>query len=182
MNEPIIAYDICPGNLPLNKIAQRLGKPYDNKGLFASQGIVDKDLLAKLNSLVYYTLFNPKSLGTEWLEAHFIPLMNVDISPKNTLRTITEHIAIQISSELNHHKTKSVMITGGGAKNSFLIERISALYTGEIKIPTEEIVDFKEAIIFAFLGVLYLAKQSNCLASVTGAKKDVIGGVLHLPN
>ena len=171
LNEPIIAYDICPGNLPLNKIAQKLGKPYDDNGQFASEGTQDLNLLAKLNALTYYTLSNPKSLGTEWLDAHFYPLLDEQISPKDTLRTLTEHVAAQISSELNRQQAKSVMITGGGAKNSFLIERVSASYTGKIKVPSEKIIDFKEAIIFAFLGALYLAKQPNCLASVTGAKK-----------
>ena len=181
LNKPTIAYDICPGNLPLNKIALQLGKRFDSEGKFASQGNLDYELLEQLNKLEYYNRPNPKSLGTEWLEAHFLPLIEKPQSPKDLLRTLVEHIAIQITNELHRNNVSTVMITGGGAKNQFLLDRISSLFNGEIKVPSTKLVDFKEAIIFGFLGALYLAKQINCLSSVTGAKNDVIGGVLHLP-
>jgi anhydro-N-acetylmuramic acid kinase len=135
-----------------------------------------------LNQLEYYQLNNPKSLGTEWLENSFYPLIKFDKDIENNLRTVIEHISFQIATTLNQNNLKSVFITGGGAKNIFLIERLKHYFKGEIIIPEDKIVDFKEAIIFSFLGALYLNKSSNTLASVTGAFKNVIGGVYHVPN
>jgi anhydro-N-acetylmuramic acid kinase len=64
----------------------------------------------------------------------------------------------------------------------FLIERIQHYFKGEIIIPNQTIIEFKEAIIFAFLGALYLEKQTNTISSVTGASRNVVGGVYHIPN
>ena len=177
-----IAYDICPANLPLNRFAQLLGKPYDAHGDFARQGKLNIALLEKLNELSYYSQKAPKSLGIEWLKRHFMPLIDQNASLDDTLRTIVEHVSFQIASELDKFNKSSVFITGGGAKNTFLIERIQHHFTGEIKIPTMEVVDFKEALIFGFLGALYLHKSTNILSTVTGAQRDTIGGVLHLPH
>ena len=89
------------------------------------------------------------------------------------MNTFCEHISIQIGTFLNN---ESVLITGGGTFNNYLIDRIKFYSNSEIIIPNSEIVDFKEAIIFAFLGVLKLRNQTNCLSSVTGAKRDCSGG------
>lgn len=181
VDERIQAYDVCPGNLPLNALSEELGQSYDRDGALAKSGVLHRDLLKKLNSLPYYSASAPKSLGTEWLDSSFTPLLQEEISTENKLRTVTEHIAWQIASNLNQHGHTSVLVTGGGAKNSFLIERLRAHFSGNIIVPAIELIDFKEALIFGFLGALYLADQTNCLASVTGAKRDVKGGVLHLP-
>ena len=176
------AYDISPGNLPLNKLALSKGMTYDKNGELASSGEINFFLLDLLNSLEYYAQPSPKSLGTEWLTQNFYPLIKFDKDIENNLRTIIEHEAIQISNTLNNNNLKSVFITGGGAKNKFLIERLKHYYKGEIIIPSDQIIDFKEAIIFALLGALYLAEETNTLASVTGASQNVRGGVLHVPN
>ena len=177
-----IAYDICPANLPLNHYAQLLKQPYDANGAIARSGIIQENKLNLLNDLAFYQKKAPKSLGTEWLHREFMPVLNEMNSPQNTLRTLVEHIAIQIASELNLQQKSSVFITGGGAKNTFLIERIQTHYNGVVRIPNVEIIDFKEALIFGFLGALYLHKTANILSSVTGAQRDTIGGVLHLPD
>ncbi len=178
----MFAFDICPGNLPLNKLAANKGVTYDKNGEMASKGEINFFLLDLLNSLDYYKEPFPKSLGTEWLELNFYPLIKFDKDIENNLRTVIEHEAIQIANTLNSNELTSVFITGGGAKNTFLIDRIQHYFKGKIIIPSQQIVDFKEALIFALLGALYLAKQPNTLASVTGASKDVTGGVLHSPN
>lgn len=178
--EPQIrAFDICPGNLPLNALAQQVGKTFDEDGKLAEMGAVDEGLLYKLNALPYYDQKGPKSLGTEWLDREFSPLLTSTIPIENRMRTCVEHIAQQIVRTVPH--TESLMITGGGAKNNFLIDRIKTLHRGSVQIPELEIIDFKEAIIFAFLGALFLNGEPNCLSAVTGAEKDVRGGVLHLP-
>jgi anhydro-N-acetylmuramic acid kinase len=178
----IIAYDLSPGNLPMNKLAMSKGLPYDKNGEIAQSGEINFFLLDLLNSLEYYQQSGPKSLGTEWLEASFYPLLKFDKEIENNLRTVVEHIAIQIGNQLNENQLNSVFVTGGGAKNTFLIARLQHYFKGTIVLPDPEIIDYKEAIIFAYLGALYLQKTPNSLASVTGAKRDTVGGVLHLPD
>jgi len=178
----MIAFDICPANLPLNKLVVNLGFTYDKNGEIAEKGKVELDLLKQLNALPYYTQNYPKSLGTEWLETYFNPLIHFDSNIENTLATVVEHEAIQIANVLNENNLTSVFITGGGAKNSFIIKRIKFYFKGEIIIPSTNSIDFKEAIIFAFLGALYLEKTPNTISSVTGAYRNVVGGVYHIPN
>lgn len=180
-NDVIRAFDICPGNLPLNKLASSKGLTYDRNGELAESGDINFFLLDLLNSLEYYQQAGPKSLGTEWLEEHFYPLLKFDKEIENNLRTVVEHEAIQISQKLNEAQLKSVLVTGGGAKNTFLISRIKHYFQGELILPENDIIDFKEAIVFAYLGALYLENIPNSIASVTGADKDMICGVSHIP-
>ena len=180
-NGKITAFDCSPGNLPLNKLAQNKGLTYDKDGVLAKSGEINFFLLDLLNNLPYYTQNGPKSLGTEWLESEFYPLIKFDRDIENNLRTIIEHEAIQISNILNKNELKSVFITGGGALNNFLIERIGHYFEGKIILPERKIIEFKEAIVFAFLGALYAENIPNCLRDVTGADENVCGGVLHLP-
>ncbi len=182
LNKQIIAFDICPGNLPLNKLANVKGMQYDKNGELARTGEINFFLLDMLNELEYYEEAPPKSLGVEWMERAFYPLLKFDKDIENNLRTVIEHEAVQIAHVLNSHALQSVMISGGGALNLFLMERIKHYYKGEIVLPSREIIEFKEALIFAFLGALYLEDTANCLSSVTGASRDVVGGVLHLPD
>lgn len=181
LGDPIIAFDICPGNLPLNSNANLLGHPYDSGGQVAKNAKVNHQVLSKLNELDHYRITGPKSLGTEWLEEKFNPVLEEETSAENRLATVTEHEALQISKVLNSAQVKSVFITGGGAKNNFLIERIIFHFAGNVILPDLKLIDFKEAIVFAFLGALFLDNQVNCLASVTGATENVKGGVLYAP-
>ena len=180
-DDSIVAYDICPGNLPLNKLAHAKNLAYDKNGELAKSGEINFFLLDLLNSLDYYLLDGPKSLGTEWIEEFYYPKLKFDKEIENNLRTVVEHTAIQISNVLNSAHLNSVLVTGGGAKNGFLVGRIQHYFNGELILPEQKIIDFKEAIVFAYLGALYLDKRPNALSSVTGAKKNTIGGVFHLP-
>jgi anhydro-N-acetylmuramic acid kinase len=176
------AFDICPVNIVLNLFSQQLGMPYDKDGDFASKGVINELLLAELNNLNVYQEKAPHSLAWEWVEGNVLSLIaNYSISPSDVLATYTEHAAYQIAKRLNQSNSSKVLVTGGGAKNTYLISRITRYFNGEISIPSEEIIDFKEALIFGFLGALYLSEEPNCLPSVTGAKKAVIGGVYHRP-
>lgn len=182
----IIAFDICPANHPLNKIVVKdysdLNINYDKGGEIARSGKVDLSLLEQFNNLAFYNQSFPKSLGTEWLEEYFYKITDqLTIPSQDQLRTIVEHEAIQIATVLNDNKLNSVFISGGGALNDFMIERLKHHYLGEVIIPEKQIIEFKEAIVFAYLGALYLHKQTNILKSVTGASRDSVGGVLHLP-
>ena len=175
----IIAFDIAPLNLPLNFMVAKLGEPYDFQGRYARSGKVLPELLHALNQLGFYRESPPKSLGTEWLEQEFMQLMPLNEEVNNVLRTLVEHQAIQIVNVLSEQNLSSVFITGGGAYNHFLIERIRDLYSGEIIIPEDQLIQFKEALVFGFLAVLYFENETNTLASVTGAEKNLITGVFH---
>jgi len=113
------------------------------------------------------------------LEKQFLPLIPKELSPEKKIRTITEHIAIQISAVLNDQQLNSVFITGGGAHNNFLIECLKQYFSGNVIIPKDEVIDFKEAIVFAFLGARYLRNESTTISSVTGAKLSLCTGVYH---
>lgn len=178
--ENTIAFDICPGNLPLNEAAIELGSLYDNNGAFARSGKINLEVLSKLNALPYYDLPAPKSLGTEWLDGTFLPILKKISKPEDRLCTCVEHISEQIGRIVQQHKIKSLFISGGGAFNGYLLERLAA--TGiNIVLPEPSVIEYKEALIFGFLGVRFLEEKVNCLSSVTGASHDVCGGVLHLP-
>ena len=174
-----IAYDICPVNIVMNKLALNLGFPYDKNGEFAKSGIVHKYLLLQLNQLAYYSKSSPKSLGIEYISQSIFPVLgSFNISNQDKLATFVEHIAIQIANNITS-KNKKVLFTGGGTFNTYLMERIESHYRSKIITPSPQIIDFKEALIFAFLGVLRLRKEVNCLKSVTGASQDNIGGCIY---
>lgn len=172
-----LAFDICPVNIVLNNLAKFFGKDFDPEGTLASGGQIDGRLLDQLNKIPFYHQRPPKSLGREWLDSAFLPLLSrTDLDKQDQLRTLCEHIAIQVGRSLSGIGSGKVFFTGGGAHNTFLMSRIAENTNLEVIIPEAEIVDFKEALVFAFLGVLRLTGQVNCLRSATGASKDNIGG------
>jgi anhydro-N-acetylmuramic acid kinase len=176
----ISAFDISPANLPLNELVKELGVNYDEEGKIARKGTINSELLSCLNSLAYYSMEAPKSLGTEWLEAFFNPvLQSFEISIEDKLATISEHIALQIAQVIEDNQLENVMTTGGGTKNTYLIDCIQFHTKNKLVFMDENISDFKEAIVFAYLGALFLLDQPNCVDSVTGAQRPVIGGCLH---
>ncbi len=177
-----IAYDICIANQALNHIANKLGFDFDKGGDIARNGNLSKALFDQLNQLSYYTQAYPKSLGRESFEKDFLPLINeTGISSEDQLHTLIEHIALQISRAASGISKGKMLITGGGALNTFLIERIKEYSDHAIELPDEQIIAFKEAIVFAFLGVLRWNNQINCLSSVTGATEDSCTGEVWLP-
>jgi anhydro-N-acetylmuramic acid kinase len=177
-----IAFDICPVNTLLNILAHALHQPYDDKGIHSKQGTVDPALLDKLNKITYYFKIPPKSLGSEWLESSVLPLIKfAKGSVNDKLRTCVEHIAMQISNVVKTYNINTLLVTGGGAYNDFLIERLGLLAGCEITIPDKKTIEYKEALVFALLGLLRWKEQTNCLASATGAVNDSIGGAVYLP-
>ena len=177
-----IAYDICMANQLLNYLASKLGYDYDNNGNFARQGTVNQDLLNILNDNPYYDKEAPKSLGREFFEEYQHKVIDESsLSAKDLLATATEHIAYQIVRATEHLESSKMLITGGGAKNNYLIERIRKISKHEIIIPDTMIIDYKEALIFAFLGALKTEGRINVLSSVTGASSDSSSGNICLP-
>ncbi|NQX86876.1 MAG: anhydro-N-acetylmuramic acid kinase [Flavobacteriaceae bacterium] len=173
--EERVAYDICPVNIVLNRYSERLGMSYDIGGNIARSGALNLELLADLNRLKFYQQPPPKSLGLEWVENSVIPLIDsYDMKTENILRTMVEHAALQISNVIPMNSR--VLFTGGGAYNTFLMACISGKKPLNMEIPDATIIEYKEAIIFGFLGVLKLRNEINCLRSVTGAFKDHSSG------
>jgi anhydro-N-acetylmuramic acid kinase len=174
------AFDIGLCNMALNHYAEKLGAPYDRDGALSRQGSLNESLLQQLNSLDFFNQPAPKSLGKEFWVSEFLPIVErSSVHANDALRTITEHIAIQIANALSHREQGEILVTGGGAHNGFLMERIMAHTQHRVVVPENKIVDFKEAMIFAFLGALRMAGESNALASVTGAKRDSVGGSIY---
>ncbi|MDZ4751506.1 MAG: anhydro-N-acetylmuramic acid kinase [Flavobacteriales bacterium] len=180
-SEQISAFDICPANMTLNYLAQKEGKEYDKGGQMASTGALNEGLLTELNSLPYFTKLAPKSLGREWFETEFLPLLeNSGLSNRDLMRTCVEHIAIQISNSTRANEGKT-LVTGGGAFNDFLIKRLRKLNTSEIHVPDNKMIQFKEAYVFAFLGLMRWFGANNTIPQVTGARKASSGGAVYLP-
>ncbi len=175
-----LAFDIAPVNFVMNRLAQKLGSPYDESGAFARKGSVNTDLLNDLNNIEYYKQPIPKSLGAEWVWEVFNPLLWQYLEePKNLLRTIVEHISTQIANTLNSQNLKQCLITGGGAYNHFLIEQVEAKTQCNMLLPKKEIIENKEALIFAFMGLLRTRGENNVLQSVTGASTDHSSGIVY---
>lgn len=174
-----IAFDICPVNIILNQLAEKLEKPYDENGELARRGKIQSELLTELNQLDFYSKLPPKSLGVEWCIQSIHPLLHQYNYPtEDILSTFTEHIADQITEVFNQNLIQNVLATGGGVKNGYLMERIQSKTNCRIKIPEQKLIDFKEALIFAFMGILRLENQVNVLSSVTGARYDHSSGIV----
>lgn len=182
INSERIAYDICPVNIVLNYYVNKLGVDYDDEGQIASTGEVNNTLLNQLNELDFYKENYPKSLGLEWVTKNIFPLIDAfEMKIEDILRTVVEHVAIQLALEINKKNNASVLITGGGVYNRFLIKRLQKQTNNKIIIPNNDLVEFKEALIFGFLGVLKLRGEINTLKSVTGASKNHSSGKIFLP-
>ncbi len=180
-NSQRIAFDICPVNIVLNYYTKKIGLEYDKNGEIAKNGEVNQELLERLNFLPFYKKKPPKSLGLEWVQQVVFPLINnLETDVSVILRTFVEHSAQQIGKIFD--TSDKVLITGGGTYNSFLIEKIEEFSKKKIAIADTEIIEFKEALIFAFLGLLRYRNEINCLSSVTGAIKDHSSGKIFVPN
>jgi anhydro-N-acetylmuramic acid kinase len=180
-NNKQTGYDICHFNLMLNHYANQLGLSYDDKGNNARNGKIQETLLNQLNAWEYYSQKHPKSLGFESVEKDILPIMrSISTNPDDSLRTWIEHAAIQVSKSINSRWT-SILVTGGGAYNDFFIEELQSRTSAKLVIPSNEIIDSKEAIIFAFLAALRLDEQDNCWSEITGAKHNHIAGGIYLP-
>ncbi len=179
-NNERIAFDICPVNIVLNHYTNKLGFEFDDRGKIASEAMVNIELLKKLNSLEFYQKLPPKSLGLEWVQQNIFPLIDdLEKNIETILRTFVEHVAIQIGTVLKESST--VLVTGGGVFNSFLMKRVEYYLNKKIEIPSKELIEYKEALIFALLGLLKNKNEINCLQSVTGAIRDHSSGVIFYP-
>lgn len=178
-NSQTTAFDVCPVNIVLNKLVSELNIDFDDEGKIARAGTINTLLLDQLNNIEYYSLNPPKSIGIEWIEKEVFPVINsFNIKLPDKLCTYIEHVALQIA-KVSNTANNNILVTGGGAYNSFLIERIQRVNKSILVLPQTKIIEYKEALIFAFLGVLRFRNEINCLSSVTGANENNIGGCIY---
>jgi len=190
-----LAFDVCPANRILNSLAALEGMAYDADGALAATGKVDNPLLQQLNALPYYAMPYPKSLANEFGTEVVFPLIRaamVDrgLSTVDALRTYVEHIALQVARAVEalggdaataaEAAGRRMLVTGGGAHNTFLVERLRRRLGFEVVVPDKALVDFKEALVMALIGVLRWREENNVRASVTGASRDSIGGAVWI--
>jgi len=176
------AYDICPANQLLNHLSRQVGMPYDKGGQLALKGNPNAGLLDLLNHDPYYQLSLPKSLSNEYVRESFVALLDdYQATVNDKLFSCVKHIAAQIAQCSMGNSGKSMLITGGGAHNTFLVDAIREAGDFKVVIPDKQIVDFKEALVFAFMGLLRTLDRENCLASATGATKNSSVGVIYYP-
>jgi len=187
-----IAFDVCPANRVMNMLAAKKGKEYDSEGQLAASGKVDVNLLRILNDLEYYGLGYPKSLSNDFGTDVVYPIaIQSGAAVNDAMRTYVEHICMQVAAGAMRLKSdfsigdvqQKMLVTGGGAKNTFLINRLTEVLAEsgvEVHVPSPELVDYKEAIIMALIGVLRWREENNTLASVTGARRNSIGGTVWM--
>jgi len=196
---PFIAFDVCPANRVLNLLAAQEGKDYDEGGALTAGGKVNEVLLAQLNALPYYSQTSPKSLSNDFGTDTIYPMIRAaGLSTADGLRTYTEHICVQIARALSGQLASplpgkadgskdgvpnKLLVTGGGAHNTFLIGVLESMLGPlqiEMTVPDQELVDYKEALVMALIGVLRWREENNVQASVTGACRDSIGGAVWI--
>ncbi|MEX0291642.1 MAG: anhydro-N-acetylmuramic acid kinase [Flavobacteriaceae bacterium] len=182
-----IAYDIGLANMILNHITAKIGVSFDKGGEMAGSGKINLEMLKKLNNLSYYKLPFPKSTGYEWFIEKVVPIVdNTSDSIENLLHTAVHHICEQVAIQVNLHATKAkgrLLVTGGGALNNFMMHTLKNKLDRRtsLVVPPPVLIEFKEALVFALMGVLRLKNEINILSSVTGASRDSSGGVIYLP-
>ncbi len=182
-HQGITAFDICPVNFVMNRLAAKKGQKMDRDGALAKEGKTHPKLLKALNALDYYKQTPPKSLGREWVVRFVDPLLSrFCMSAEDALSTYVEHVSHQIAAVLNQQKqNKQVLVTGGGAKNGYLVQRITEKTRHQIIIPDQKVIDYKEAVVFAFLALLRHLGEINIFSSATGAGRDTSAGTLFMP-
>jgi anhydro-N-acetylmuramic acid kinase len=177
-----IAFDCCACNMILNYYSEKLGQPFDAAGAWAREGNLHENILTQLQAVPYYAKPFPKSLGKENVWTEILPLLEqANMDERDCLRTFTEHIALQLAHVFQQipNQENGVLITGGGAYNTFLLERLNVHANVKQIIPAKQTIEFKEALIFAWLGLARTLGLTNTLSSVTGARGDSSGGAMY---
>lgn len=183
-----IAYDVGLANMGLNYSTRKAGLNFDDGGQLARKGTINQTMLNSLNNLAYYDLPFPKSIGYEWFVEKVVPIIEAtDDTLENILHTHVVHVAEKVAKDIlkNTTKTKNtLLVTGGGALNNFLIETLQQKLgkTVKVMVTPKQIIEFKEALVFALMGVLRIENKINVLKAVTGSKRDSSSGVVYLPS
>lgn len=182
-----MAFDIGMANMPLNYITEKIGMKYDKGGKLAKNGKILPELLRNLNDLEYYKWPYPKSTGYEWFSSEVVPLLKkTEASTEDLLHTLIHHNCFQIAQIVkkeNTNRKSQLLVTGGGALNDLFMTVLQEKLAPNCRlvVPKERFIEFKEALVFALMGVLKDLGETNILASVTGAKNDSSSGIVFFP-
>jgi anhydro-N-acetylmuramic acid kinase len=187
-SQQYVAFDICAANRVMNMLMQERNKEFDEDGKLAATGNVHFGLLQQLNDLDYYPKPYPKSLANDFGTDVVYPLVkSMNISLEDALRTYVEHIVQQVGRSVQTlgglHTPGKMLVTGGGALNTFLVQRLSehlAEQKIQVEVPDVNLVQYKEALVMALLGVLRWRQEATVLSSATGASRDSIGGAVWI--
>ncbi len=187
-----IAFDIGGANQILNALTQSIGLPYDDGGRMAASGRLIEPLMEAMDRLPYFQAAPPKSLGNDWVQAHQTEAYIAwPASVEDRLHTACVQLARQtalalariMESENWRLPQYRILATGGGAFNTFLtnciVEACNTVAPVSLQVPEPGIIAFKEAVLMALMGVLRMAGLPNCMASVTGASRDAVGGAVY---
>jgi anhydro-N-acetylmuramic acid kinase len=180
-----IAFDISPCNIVLNRLARERDLSYDEDGALAEAGVVDYTLLNALNEIEFYGQSHPKSLGREWINKNFWHIVREfdDLSVEDRMKTLVMHIAMQVKRAIESIAEKplhdsSILVTGGGAFNACLVDHLRSETECNVVVPDDNLVNYKESLIFALLGAMRVHNECNTLSSATGATMDWVAGSL----
>lgn len=167
------AGDIVPVNLVFSHLVSPLGLDYDAGGELGLKGKVQPALLTKLQELPLMQRNFPRSFGREDLEREVIPLLNSENeSIFDALATCREWMAMGISDAINKNKISTCLLSGGGSYNTGLVESIRAKTDCRLEVGSSQEIEFKEALIFGFLGLLRVLGRENVWKEVTGASES----------
>ncbi len=181
-HKSVFGFDITAANMLLNYLCNKyFNKEFDKNGELAKAGKINNDILTSLNQLDYFSKSHPKSLGKEFVFQKMIPIIDLESEdPKNLIRTAVAHIVKEILWTIRKlHIKEEVLVSGGGALNSFLISELKKDYN-KFVLPDKDTIEYKEALIFAFLGLKRQLGDINCLRSITGSKRDTSSGSIFL--
>lgn len=175
--EIVTAFDVCPFNQLLNACAIKLGHEFDEDGKIGQQGNLIKELKKELENWGYY-LKGDTSISNEQIANELLPLINLYSNTPDTLFTLYDHFSEQIANQVNKYLTKEdrILLSGGGAYNLYFIQLLEERINASVIVPGKGLIEHKEAIIFAFLGILRIRNEINCLSSITGSTSDSVCG------
>jgi anhydro-N-acetylmuramic acid kinase len=167
--DAVVAFDTGPGNMLMDAVAP----PFDRDGERARAGRVNAALLERLLADPYYQRAPPKTSGREQYGDEFVRHTNIDVATATELTARTIALAIG-----RYPDTSEVIVSGGGAHNRYLMDRLGALVNARVATSDEFGigVDAKEAILFAVLAYQTFHRRAGNLPSATGARKPMILG------
>lgn len=187
-----VAYDFAPANQVLNFLAEKSDLKFDKDGEIARAGNVNAELLDSLQKLNFFGKEYPKSMSNEWIRTEVLPLFKGSgRSLEDQMRTAVElivstsfdAIALIQRQENKQSVSSEMLMSGGGCHNLFLVEKLKEKLSElniEVQIPKKDIIDFKEAMLVALLGMFRLNAIPNSIPEVTGAKKATVNGGVYL--
>lgn len=186
LGDKLTGYDTGCGNVLMDMwIMQCKNLPFDKEGAFAKSGEINKELLESMLNDEYFKKAPPKSTGREyfnmsWL-AKYLPLFQT-LKDEDIQATLLELTARSIAVEVKKAAVDTLIVCGGGAKNSYLMERLSSNLSGvEVSAGDKYGVDgeYMEAMAFAWLACERVHKRAVKLSTVTGALRDSILGCIY---